>query len=204
MRSAPRGSSPDSRSGTAGFFSCTTCSTTSILTSIRGCIATPFGTTATTNSPTTTTASRPRSGTGCSAPICEASMKKHIAALALSTSILLAASAAEAKKVVVIRGIFGNIVSPMTEIVTGLQKRGHQVTVREWWMGVPEPGFDVAVVHSAGDVPGLMSRAKQVITIDPTFINPGCQPGSKCTNYYAPIDKMPFLVCCGGYAVAGA
>ncbi|HLL28985.1 MAG TPA: hypothetical protein VKT73_15215 [Xanthobacteraceae bacterium] len=131
-------------------------------------------------------------------------MKKHIAALALSTSILLAASAAEAKKVVVIRGIFGNIVSPMTEIVTGLQKRGHQVTVREWWMGVPEPGFDVAVVHSAGDVPGLMSRAKQVITIDPTFINPGCQPGSKCTNYYAPIDKMPFLVCCGGYAVAGA
>lgn len=128
---------------------------------------------------------------------------RRLLAAAIVTAALFPVQA-EAKKIVVIRGIAGNVVSPMTSIIMGLRARGHRVVVREWFQGVPPRGFDVAIGHSAGDRPALLSGAPLVITLDPTWANPGCQRGSRCVNYYAPIDAFPLIVCCGGYRVSGA
>lgn len=140
-------------------------------------------------------------------------IRKIVLAMAASAAFFIALvggdhglapiATAEAKTACVVRGIDGYAIAPMKEIQAGLRAKGFKVKVSEFNQGVPQ-GCDVAVVHSAGDWPGLMSRAKKVITIDPTWLNPGCQPGSRCTNYYNALDAFPLIVCCGGYQVRGA
>lgn len=129
-------------------------------------------------------------------------MRRLIFSLIFLVAFSIPASS-KSLNILVVRGIGGNIVAPMTTIIDGLRARGHHVVVAEFYF-VPSGRYDVAIVHSAGDIPGLMSRAKKVITIDPTFIAPSCQPGSICTNYFAPIDRLPFFICCGGYSINGA
>jgi hypothetical protein len=117
--------------------------------------------------------------------------------------IALFPSTSHAKTAVVVRGIFGAQIAPMTSIIKGLEKRGYKVEVREWWQGVPTGSYDVAVGHSAGDNPVLRSKSKKKRTIDPTFINVGCQSG-ECRNWHNPWDAFPFILCCGGYPVRNA
>lgn len=118
-------------------------------------------------------------------------------------AIALMATPASAKTVLVVRGIFGNIVAPMTEIINAEQAAGNKVIVAEWY-AVPNVKADIAIGHSAGADAVLRSGAKDIRTIDPTFLNGGCPQGATCKNWYAPIDAFPFLFCCGGYPVNGA
>lgn len=109
---------------------------------------------------------------------------------------------AYAKDVLLVRGLFGAEVSPMTSIYDGLKKAGHRVVRTEWWR-LPAGKFDVAIGHSAGgNVLGL--SVPLILTIDPVVTYTSCPAGSKCINWYSPVDKYPFLLCCGGWAVRGA
>lgn len=109
------------------------------------------------------------------------------------------------KGTVVILGIGGRFVAPMTSIIREEQKRvgPANVTVADWYY-VPPGNYKRAIGHSAGADAALLTRAPQIRTIDPTFLNSGCPAGSDCQNWHASIDAFPFLVCCGGYSVRGA
>lgn len=102
-----------------------------------------------------------------------------------SLAILMALSSSVfSKNIIVIRGIMGNVLSPMNSITNGLRAHGHHVTVAEWNL-CPSGRFDVAVGHSAGGWAALATRSHKIITIDP---NMGvCPEGSTCINYYAAI-----------------
>lgn len=129
-------------------------------------------------------------------------MIRLIAAAFGGLMLLLACVPAEAKDILLVRGIFGNIVAPMTDLATDLRRQGHKVTMAEWH-AIPDKRFDIAITHSRGEL-ALRANVKKVLTIDPTFLNGGCPAGKICVNWHAPIDAFPFLICCGGYAVAGA
>ena len=109
---------------------------------------------------------------------------------------------ADAKDILIVRGIFGDIVSPMNKIADGLRAKGNKVTIAEWFL-LPTVKYDDVIGHSAGDAV-LRLKAKHIYTIDPTFLNVGCPIGSRCINWYAPEDRLPFFICCGGYQVRGA
>lgn len=106
---------------------------------------------------------------------------------------------------VVILGIGGRFVAPMTSIIREEQRRvgAANVTVADWFY-VPPGNYKRAIGHSAGADAALRTGAPQIRTIDPTFLNPGCPRGADCRNFHASIDAFPFLVCCGGYSVRGA
>jgi|GEM_PF-6828887 len=128
-------------------------------------------------------------------------MKRTLLAAALT--LALSANAATAKTYLVIVGIGGRAVAPMTEIVQGLQKKGHKVIYADWF-AVPDVKVDVAIGHSAGADAALKTGAKKILTLDPTFVNTGCPARTKCINWHNPFDAFPFVVCCGGYPVRGA
>jgi hypothetical protein len=118
----------------------------------------------------------------------------------LAALFIFIASHAEAKNVLILRGMFGEVVAPMTDIAASLQKKGHKVTLGSW-RAPPTGVYDVVITHSAADRwVNSYGRAK-VISLDPTFLNPGCKG---CVNYYNPMNKIPFILCCGGYRMTGA
>jgi hypothetical protein len=131
-------------------------------------------------------------------------MTRLIAAACGLAMLCVSYVAAEAKTVVLLRGMFGEFVAPMTDIAEDLTKRGHKVILGSH-RAPPQVKADYVITHSAGDIAGLTQYpGAKVITIDPTFLNPGCAPDKACTNYYAAINRLPFFFCCGGYPVKGA
>ncbi len=131
-------------------------------------------------------------------------MKKFLwPALAGLVAYCLSTVAAFAKTVVLLTGIGGALVAPMNDYETELTRRGHKV-YRGTWLVQPAVKADYVIAHSAGaDIAAVTYPRAKIITLDSTFLNRGCPQGTSCDDYYAPIDKFPFLVCCGGYALRG-
>lgn len=132
-------------------------------------------------------------------------------ALLLTSAIFLSsltpATAAPQKTAKVVTGIFGTFVAPMLEQRAPLEKRGYRVTYTTWYLNDWFPQkTDLAVGHSAGADSILRERtpSRRIITYDPTFVNTGCPKGSTCDNFYNPMNRVPFVFCCGGYQVRGA
>lgn len=119
-----------------------------------------------------------------------------LAALALLCLVQIA----EAKSVLILRGMFGEAVAPMTDVAAALKAKGHKVTLGSW-RSPPSGIFDWVITHSAADRWVNSYPGARVISLDPTFLNPGC---NGCTNLYNPMNKVPFIFCCGGYAMNGA
>lgn len=113
-------------------------------------------------------------------------------------------SAAFAKTAVICTGIFGEVVAPMTDYDAPLVKKGYKV-IRATWVYQPMVKPDVVISHSAcADVaPTVYPKAKH-FPLDGTWMGRGCPKGTQCDNYYAPIDKYPFFLCCGGYPTRGS
>lgn len=95
---------------------------------------------------------------------------------------------------------FGVFTRPVED---GLRAQGYKVTRKPWWASDNER-YDVAAGHSMGADRVLKDRARKIIAIDPTFVNPGCPRTKDCTAYVGHANKFPFLICCGGYEVRGA
>lgn len=111
---------------------------------------------------------------------------------------------AHAKDILVVTGIFGEIIAPMNTISKGLEAKGHRVTRAPWYaMPTDADKYAVAIGHSAGDAI-LHLKVRKKLTIDPTFLNQGCLYGAKCINWHSWWDAVPLIVCCGGYAVRNA
>ena len=91
----------------------------------------------------------------------------------------------------------------MAEVIRAYQKQGRKVTVVRH-NEIPGGKFKLAVGHSAGaDAILRYKPAPELITIDPTILNPGCPAGAKCHNFHF-LGNAIFIFCCGGYPVAGA
>lgn len=88
-------------------------------------------------------------------------------------------------------------------VVSALQKQGYRVTHLPWW-AAKSGSYTVEIGHSKGADKVLSDGGRNVIAIDPTIANRGCQPKSNCTAYYAPENRIPLIVCCGGYPARGA
>lgn len=115
--------------------------------------------------------------------------------------VLCIGSAAEAKNVLLLRGMFGEMVAPMTDVGAALQAKGHKVTYGSH-RAPPSGKFDMVVTHSAADQHvNKYGQKTVVVSLDPTFLNPGC---NGCTNYYNPMNRFPLIFCCGGYPMRGA
>lgn len=132
-------------------------------------------------------------------------MKKLTSAfLGAFLAVFIFVQDAGAKTVVILRGIFGEILAPMLDYEAELRKRKYKVVMGSWLLP-PQVKADYVITHSAGGSAGLTRYpGAKVFTIDPTVLNPGCSKKNNCTNYYAAINKVPFLICCGGYRVNGA
>jgi hypothetical protein len=128
-------------------------------------------------------------------------MKRSLLAALMALALCVPASA---KTIVILRGIAGEMVAPMLDYQADLTKKGHKVIMGSY-IAPPQVKADYVIGHSRGaDLAYSYPKAK-IISIDPTFINPGCSQGkANCTNYHAPIDAFPFIFCCGGYSVRGA
>lgn len=99
-------------------------------------------------------------------------------------------------------GILGTFVADMNEIAAGAKAAGFRVT-RSTWLS-PIVKADVCFAHSAGAYGALLAGCRRIVTIDPPMFPPMCPAGSVCTNFYAPEDMLPFILCCGGFRVTGA
>lgn len=122
-----------------------------------------------------------------------------VAAAALSFFVNV--QAVHAKTAVLCTGIFGAALAPMTDYEAPLKKKGYQV-VRATWLYFPPVKPDVVISHSAcADKAAWVYPQARHFPLDGTFVGLflGCPTGTRCENYYAPIDKVPLLVCCGGY-----
>lgn len=108
-----------------------------------------------------------------------------------------------AKTVVILRGLFGETVAPMLDYEAELKKRGHKVVMGSH-RAPPQVRADYVIGHSRGADMALTYPGAKIITLDATFLNPGCPKGRSCDDYVAPVNRLPFLLCCGGYAVRGA
>lgn len=112
-------------------------------------------------------------------------------------------SEAQAKTALVRSGLFDDFGIFTRPVEEGLKAQGYKVTRKPWWMA--DGGkYTVAVGHSMGADRVLSDNAGHIITIDPTLANRGCPKGKRCTNYYSPLNKVPLIICCGGYEVRGA
>lgn len=130
-------------------------------------------------------------------------MNRCFAVIALILTLAMT-QCAHAKDILLVTGIGGEILAPMNTIKAGLEKKGHHVTRAPWYaMPADADDYDVAIGHSAGDAI-LHLKVRKKLTIDPTFLNQGCLHGSKCINWHSWWDAVPFIVCCGGYAVRNA
>lgn len=130
-------------------------------------------------------------------------MKRFAQAAVAAFFIACVSSPALAKSAVLIRGIGGAYIAKMERIEKGLRAQGYSVDVREYYQGVPTKRYDLAVGHSAGAPIAMHTNAAERIAVD-SIMGAYCPKGAKCTSFYAPVDKFPFLICCGGYRVTGA
>lgn len=129
--------------------------------------------------------------------------KVILPALAGAAAYCLSTATAFAKIIVLLTGIGGALVAPMNDYEAELTRLGHKV-YRGTWLVQPAVKPDYVISHSAAaDIAAQVYPKAKHFTIDSTFLNRGCPAGTKCDDYYAPIDKFPFLVCCGGYALRG-
>lgn len=131
-------------------------------------------------------------------------MKKLLCAAFAAAAIYCGSAAVStAATIVIATGIGGTLVAPMNDYEAELKRRGHKV-YRGTWLVMPPVKPDYVISHSAAaDIAAQTYPRAKHFTIDSTFLNRGCQAGTRCDDYYAPIDKFPFLVCCGGYALRG-
>lgn len=110
----------------------------------------------------------------------------------------------EAKTALLCTGIFGEIVAPMNDYVAPLQKKGYQV-LRGNYIYPINAKPDVVISHSAcADVAPTWYPKARHYPLDGTWLGRGCPQGTRCDNYYAPINKYPFFLCCGGYPTRGS
>lgn len=140
--------------------------------------------------------------------------RKLYAALVAASFILFATSGiapgqtvkpAPQPVAVAITGIMGpQLGADLGKVKTQLKAKGYRVIGYEWFAVGKIPASARVIGHSAGADAALKTGAKRIVTYDPTFLNQGCPPKSKCINYYSPLDKLPLIFCCGGYAVRGA
>lgn len=131
-------------------------------------------------------------------------MKIRLVAAAIAAAVAFYCPVALAKTAVICTGIFGDVVAPMTDYEAPLKAKGYKV-VRASYAALPAIKPDVVISHSAcADVaPQAYPKAKH-FPLDGTWLGRGCPKGTACDNYYAPIDKLPFFLCCGGYPTAGS
>lgn len=132
-------------------------------------------------------------------------MKKLL--LVLTALLCVTATQAQAKVALICTGMFGEVVAPMTDYVAPLKAKGYTVVYGSW-RALPDIKPDIVISHSAcaDSAPKAYPKAKH-FPLDGTWwgiLAGGCPKGTNCENYYAPIDKMPFLVCCGGYPTLGS
>ena len=128
-------------------------------------------------------------------------MKRLLLAAVLACAFC---ASADAKTAVLLRGIFGEIVAPLTEYEAPLKKKGYTVVYGSY-MAPPNVKADVVIAHSAGADVGPVSYPKALnFPLDGTWAGRGCPKGTRCINYYAPINKYPFFLCCGGYPTRGS
>lgn len=112
-------------------------------------------------------------------------------------------SAAKARTAIVRSGLMDDGGRFVAVVIDGLKKQGYRVTHLPWW-AAKSGSYTVEIGHSKGADKVLSDGGKNVIAIDPTIANRGCQPKSNCTAYYAPENRIPLIVCCGGYPARGA
>ena len=122
---------------------------------------------------------------------------------AVAAFLVLAPVTAAAKTIVILRGMFGEVVAPMLDYEAALKKQGHTVIMGSHRFP-PNVKADVVIGHSRGADMALLYPGARIITLDATFLNAGCPKGRQCDDYVAPINKLPMIFCCGGYAVRGA
>lgn len=130
-------------------------------------------------------------------------MRRMLAAVLAASVFPSICAPAHGKTIVILRGLFGEVVAPMTDYEAELKKRGHRVVMGSH-RAPPQVKADYVIGHSRGADVALNYPAGKIITLDATFLNPGCPQGRQCEDYVAPVNKLPFLLCCGGYAVRGA
>lgn len=118
-------------------------------------------------------------------------MRKLFAALAAVCFFATASSAAdivrERKTVVIIRGLAGEILSPMTDFADKVHAKGYRVRLASIYFESASDA-DILIVHSMACFNGLNSRAKLIITIDcpiwAHMVLPRAPRGSRVTNFY--------------------
>lgn len=131
-------------------------------------------------------------------------LKRLFVALALAGVFLcVMANLADAKTALVRSGLFDDFGAFTRPVEDGLRKQGYQVSRKPWW-AADTKRYDVAAGHSLGADKVLHDNASKIIAIDPTIANTGCVGHRDCTAYYGPVNKFPFLFCCGGYPARGA
>lgn len=127
-------------------------------------------------------------------------------ALALAFILLAAqAGSAQAATVRLYCGLFGIGCSQLADFARALNARGHKATVHSHFADPAALGGQVHVGHSAGADRALQARrARLVVAIDATILNPGAPAGVRTLGFYNPANALPLIFCCGGYAVKGA
>jgi hypothetical protein len=130
-------------------------------------------------------------------------MKAAIAAATALGILCWSTIAALAKTIVLATGIGGTLVAPLNDYEAELKRRGHTV-VRATWLYMPPVKPDYVISHSAAaDIAAQTYPKAKHFTLDSTILNRGCPKGTQCDDYYGPVNKLPFLICCGGYALRG-
>lgn len=124
--------------------------------------------------------------------------------LAALAALALYCPPASAKTVMLCTGLFGEMVAPMSDYDAPLKEAGHKV-IRASHRALPNKKPDWVISHSAcADIaPQAYPKAKHAV-LDGTWAGRGCPKGTSCDNYYAPINKLPFFLCCGGYPTRGS
>lgn len=132
--------------------------------------------------------------------------KTILAALVAAVAYCGAIAEASAQKIAAIcTGMFGEMVAPMLDYDAPLKAKGYKVIRISHRYLPPDLKPDIVISHSAcaDTAPAAYPKAKHY-PLDGTWLGRGCPKGTVCDNYYAPVNMLPFLVCCGGYPTRGS
>lgn len=128
-----------------------------------------------------------------------------LAALVAVTAYCGSLVEAAAKTAALCLGMFGEAVAPMLDYDAPLKAKGYKVVRISHRYLPPDLKPDIVISHSAcaDKAPVAYPKAKH-FPLDGTWMGRGCPKGTVCENYYAPVNKLPFFLCCGGYPTRGA